>query len=106
VMQGAASRGQPLVRSWLAGGAFFAVLAVMTPVAFRFEYFLAPALAVAAGLGAEAWEREGRGRWVTALWALSFALQAVVGLMLVLGRFEIISVIIPSPRWAWPLRPW
>jgi hypothetical protein len=43
---------------------------------------------------------------VTALWASSFVVQAVVGWMLILGRFEIISVIVPSPRWVWPLRPW
>ena len=105
VAQGAA-RGQGLVRTWLAGAALLGVLAVMTPVAFRFEYFVAPAVAMAAGLGAEAWEEKGRGRWVTALWASSFVVQAVVGWMLILGRFEIISVIVPSPRWVWPLRPW
>jgi hypothetical protein len=104
-------RGEPgpasgLLRAWFAGCALLAVLAVMTPLAFRFEYFVAPALAMAAGLGAEGWEREGKSRWVTALWTLSFMLQVVVGFALLLGRFELISVVIPSPRWAWPLRPW
>jgi hypothetical protein len=78
----------------------------MTPLAFRFEYFLAPAIAMAAGLGAARWQEEGRGRAVTALLAFSFGLQVLVGAALFLGRFELISVIIPSPRWAWPLRLW
>jgi hypothetical protein len=102
----AGSRGRLLVRAWLLVGAAFAVLAVMTPLAFRFEYFLAPAVAILAGLGAERWQAAGKGRWVTAVWAASFALQMAIGLALFLGRFELISVIIPSPRWAWPLRPW
>jgi hypothetical protein len=106
MVRDAGGPAQGLLRAWLAAGAILAVMAVMTPVAFRFEYFLSPAVAMAAGLGAELWEREGRGRWVAALWALSFAVQAVVGVALLLGRFELISVIIPSPRWAWPLRLW
>jgi len=95
-----------LIRAWLVAGGVLAVLAVTTPLAFRFEYFVAPAVAMAAGLGAERWQQEGRGRLVTALWAFTFALQLVVGVALFLDRFELISVIIPSPRWAWPLRLW
>jgi hypothetical protein len=104
--EGESGRAGGLLRAWLVVGALLAVLAVMTPLAFRFEYFVAPALAMAAGLGAEGWEREGKGRWVTAVWTLSFIVQVVVGFALLLGRFELISVIIPSPRWAWPLRAW
>jgi len=104
--KGRVDRASALLRPWLVGGALLGLMAVMTPVAFRFEYFLAPALAMAAGLGAEALEGQGQGRRVTALWASSLALQAVVGAALLLGRFEIISVIIPSPRWLWPLRLW
>jgi hypothetical protein len=101
-----ASRAKALAQAWLWSALGLAALAVMTPLAFRFEYFAAPAVALAAGLGAAAWEREGRGGWVTGLWALSFGVQAAVGVALLLGRFEIISVIIPSPRWAWPVRLW
>src|SRR6185295_15111063 len=74
-----AAAGRGLVLAWLSGAAVLGLLAVMTPLAFRFEYFAAPAVAMAAGLGAEAWEDKGRGRWVTALWASSLAVQAIVG---------------------------
>jgi hypothetical protein len=104
--RGEAGRAGSLLRAWLVASAALAVLAVMTPLAFRFEYFLAPAVAMAAGLGAERWAGEGKGRFVTLLWALAFVVQVTVGLALLLGRFELISVILPSPRWAWPLRLW
>jgi hypothetical protein len=99
-----AGRLRDLLACWLLAAAALGLLAVVTPLAFRFEYFAAPAGAMAAGLGAESWRDAGRGRWVAALWAVSFALQCAIGVLLLFGRFEIISVIIPSPRWAWPFR--
>jgi hypothetical protein len=102
----AGGRVQSLLRCWLFGGAMLAALAVFTPFAVRFEYFLVPAVAMAAGQGAELWRQAGRAAWLNLAWASSLALQAWIGYELLLGRFEIISVVIPSPRWVWPLQPW
>jgi hypothetical protein len=95
-----------LLRCWLGGGVLLAALAVFTPFAVRFEYFLIPAVAMAAGQGAELWRQAGRAAWVNLAWGSSLALQAWIGYLLLLGRFEIISLVIPSPRWVWPLQPW
>jgi hypothetical protein len=96
----------PLLRSllaaWVACAALQAGLAVVTPFALRFEYFLTPAVAIAAGLGAERLRGTSRAGAVRLVWAAALALQLAVGVYNVLGRFEPISVIIPSPRWAWP----
>ena len=71
----------------------------VTPVALRFEYFVAPALALAAGVGAERLVAAGRSALVSAAFAVSLAIQVVLGLWLHSGAFDPINVIIPSPRW-------
>jgi hypothetical protein len=93
-----------LLPPWFVGAGVLALLAVLTPFALRFEHFLAPGMAAAAGLGAEAWEQRGRHGLVSSLIAVSFALQLAIGVLLLLDRFTLISVIIPSPNWSWPFR--
>ena len=91
-----------LLWAWFAVGALLGVLAMLTPFALRFEYFLAPAVAVAAGLGAERWRERGSRTALIACWAIAFAIQVLLGLANLYGRFDPISVIIPSPRWPSP----
>ncbi|HEY7511169.1 MAG TPA: hypothetical protein VIG50_13000, partial [Vicinamibacteria bacterium] len=95
-----------LVWSWLAVGLGLALVAVLSPFPLRFEYFLVPAVAVAAGLGAAEWaaRRGGRDRALTVVWTATFALQALLGALLLHDRFEIIAVIMESPRWPFPFR--
>jgi len=91
-----------LLQAWFAIGAVLGLFAVLTPFALRFEYFLLPAVAMAAGLGAERWREQGRKSAVLAVWGIAFAIQIVVGCANLYGRFDPISVIIPSPRWPFP----
>jgi hypothetical protein len=105
---GGPAEGTPVLRrllqAWFLVGGALGLLALVSRFPLRFEYFLAPAVAAAAGLGAERWRTEGRGRWVTAAWVVAFAIQAAIGLAWLAGRFEIISVIMESPRWPFPVR--
>lgn len=93
------ARLRPLLHAWLLVTAGLAALALMTPFALRFEYFVAPALAMAAGLGAERSIAAGRSALVYAAFAVGLAIQVVLGLALHSGALDPINVIIPSPRW-------
>lgn len=93
---------QRLATSWLAVAGLAGILACVTPFPLRFEYFALPAVALMAGAGAEACERDGRGSLAQAALALAVAIQAALGLALVEGWLDPINVILESPRW--PLR--
>ena len=95
-----------LLGSWFLVGLGLALVAVLTPFPLRFEYFVMPAVAIAAGLGAaELSRRDGtNARWVALAWALVFGLQVLLGVLLLHDRFEIIAVIMESPRWPFPFK--
>jgi hypothetical protein len=95
-----------LLTAWMACGLAYGALAVLTPLPLRFEYFLTPAVAGAAGLGAEAMAGRGRGGLVTLALAAAFAIQLALAVLLVAGRFEIVSVVMESDRWPWPSLSW
>jgi hypothetical protein len=88
-----------LLQAWLGVAATLALLAVFGPVALRFEYFAAPAVALAAGCGGAHLWRTGRRRAVVVVLALALLLQVVLGVLLLEGRFVLRNVIIPSERW-------
>ena len=92
-------RLRALLQAWLAVTGALAAFAVATPFALRFEYFVAPAVAMAAGVAADRACEHGRAAWVRAAWSVAFALQVALGLWLHSGRLDPINVIIPSPRW-------
>jgi hypothetical protein len=96
-----------LLRCWLGVAALLALVAVLSPFPLRFEYFLMPAVAMAAGLGAErlVFGRPARARLYAAGVAAVFALQVALGILLLRDRFEIITVIMESPRWPFPIKP-
>jgi hypothetical protein len=92
-------RLEPLLGAWLVTGVAQAVLAVLTPLTLRFELFLVPAVA---GLGAVAAERlrpPHRARIVAGLIVLAFAIQAALVVAILTDWFEIINVVLESPRW-------
>jgi hypothetical protein len=93
-----------LLLSWIGSGLGYGALALLTQLPLRFEYFLLPAVAAAAGLGAEAIERRGRPRLVTLGLAVPFTIQVALALLLIAGRFELISVVMESDRWPFPAR--
>jgi hypothetical protein len=95
---------QRLIGAWVGVAAALALVAVVTPFPLRAEYFAVPAVAILAGLGAERLAREGRARLVRSLWAATFALQAAIAVAYTGGRFELIAVILESPKWPFPLR--
>jgi hypothetical protein len=87
--------------AWLAvSGALF-LAAVLTPIAFRFEYFAAAAIAMCAGGGAEALDRLDRHSVVVACWWISALVQVVIGCFHLSGLFEPWAVIIPA-HWPFP----
>lgn len=88
-----------LLRPWFAVAGVAALAALLTPVPLRFEYFVGPALAMAGGVGAQGLARPATLRLLYGLMA-SFSLS--LGLALLTGHFEIISVILESPRWPFP----
>jgi hypothetical protein len=96
---GLPERLRPLVHAWLLVTAGLAAFAVLTPFALRFEYFAAPAIALAAGVGGERLQTTGRGAWVSLALGVALAIQVALGLWLHSGAFDPINVIIPSPRW-------
>jgi hypothetical protein len=83
---------------WVAVGAALLTAAVLTPWPLRGEYFLAPAVAVAAGFGAERLIAAGRRRTLIAALLVPALIQIGLGAALVSGRFAIKSVVIESPR--------
>ncbi len=87
-----------LTRAWLWAFVLQALLALMTPVAFRFEYFVAPAVALAIGPIAAEWSVT-RPRLLATAFLLSLTIQVVLGWLLLTGQFDIINVVIPSNRW-------
>jgi len=89
---------------WTAVGLAAGLAAILTPVPLRFEYFLMPVVALAAGFGAELLEEQGRRRLVSGCWAILFAGQLALGTALLLGRVRLISVIMESPRWPFPFK--
>ncbi|HEV7501872.1 MAG TPA: hypothetical protein VGQ33_17785, partial [Vicinamibacteria bacterium] len=82
-----------LVAAWLRAFALFAVLALFTPLAFRFEYFFAPAVAMAAAA------RYADSPWLRRATIVAASIQLALGLAALYGRFDLINVIIPSMRW-------
>jgi hypothetical protein len=92
-------RLRALLQAWALVTGALAAFAVLTPFALRFEYFAAPAVAMAAGVAADRWCEKGRAPLVHAAWAIALALQVGLGLWLHSGRLDPINVIIPSPRW-------
>jgi hypothetical protein len=96
---GLPTRLRPLLQAWLLVTAGLAAFALFTPIALRFEYFVAPALALLAGVGAERQLAAGRSAVVWIAFAVSLAIQVVLGLWIHSGAFDLINVIIPSPRW-------
>ena len=124
--RGLRSRSMPpalraLLLAWLAAGGIQALMALVTPVAFRFEYFLAPAIALAAGVALADFAAQGRHSLVWTASLASLAVQLALALLLLYGVFDPINVIIPSYRWpligegwggspgcdpSWPLAWW
>ncbi len=97
-----ARAGSDLLPCWLAVAAGYGLVAVVTPFALRFEYFAAPALALAAGLAIARWSTDGgsRLRW---LWlAVPTAVQLLIAYAALTGGFQPIAVIIPSERYPFP----
>jgi hypothetical protein len=88
-----------LLRAWLVVALFLGALAIFGPIAFRFEYFAAPGVALAAGSGAAARWRAGGRPVVLLILAFALLLQVALGLLLLQGSFVLRNVIIPSERW-------
>lgn len=88
-----------LLRAWLLGATVLAALAVLTPFSLRFEYFALPAVAAAAGVGAQEMIKGGRPYVVGILLGVSLGIQGWLALATFYGAFDLINVIIPSPRW-------
>jgi hypothetical protein len=61
-------------------------------------------VALAAGAGAARLRDAGRGALLNAGLGLLAALHLALAALLLSGRFELISVIMESPRWPWPIR--
>jgi len=88
-----------LLQAWLITAGLLALLAVLTPIAFRFEYFAVPAVALAAGQGLAPLLRSPRRSRAAAVWLVPLALQAGLAVVLFAGGFDPINVIIPADRW-------
>jgi hypothetical protein len=89
-----------LVLPWLLVGLAAAVAAVLTPVPLRFEYFCVPALALAVGL----YDEGTSTRRLRPAWRIVFALQVALGALLLADRFRLMSVILESTQWPFPVR--
>ncbi len=94
---------RPLVHAWLMVAGAFALVAILSPFPLRFEYFSVPAISLLCGVAATVLGDRGE-RWGFAAAAFAFAIQVLEGVFWRLGRFEIISVIMESPRWPFPFR--
>ncbi len=88
-----------LLEAWLITAGLLALLAVLTPIAFRFEYFAVPALALAAGQGLAPLLSSPRRSRAAVVWLVPLALQAGLAVVLFAGGFDPINVIIPADRW-------
>jgi hypothetical protein len=91
-----------LLRAWFRVGIGLGLLALLTPIPLRFEYFLLAPVAMRGAYGAEALEREGRGSSLAFLLALCLLVQVAIGIFLLFQRFDLISVIQESDRWGFP----
>jgi hypothetical protein len=80
-------------------------MSVLTPVAFRWEYFMAPAIALAVAPLADEWSQT-RPRLLASAYLVSLGIQLALGWALLHGSFDIINVIIPSNRWPLLGPPW
>jgi hypothetical protein len=96
----APDRLKALLAPWFVTGALTGLLALLSPLPLRFEYFLVPAVAMAAGLGSEHTSR----RWRVVGVLVPLLLQIVLAGFLLARRFYLISVIIESPRWLFPFQ--
>jgi hypothetical protein len=93
---------RPLAQAWLAVTLGFAALAVLSPFPLRFEYFAVPLVCLLGGVYAE---KDARAfAWCVAASGVALAVQILEGVAWRLGRFEIIAVIMESPRWPFPFR--
>jgi hypothetical protein len=97
---------QRLIGAWAGLAVALALVAVVTPFPLRAEYFAVPAVAIVAGLGADRLGREGHSRTVQVVWTVTFALQAAIAVAYTAGRFDLIAVILESPKWPFPFRLW
>ena len=88
---------RPLALAWGAIVATFAAVAVLTPFPLRFEYFAVPLVALLGGALAAARPQALRWCW----WSCGFALvvQVALGILWRFGYFDVIAVILESPRW-------
>jgi len=87
--------------AWIATAVGMAIVGAWTLIVFRFDYFAAPLVAVLAALGAAT--ARGR-RWWGFVLAFTLATQILIALFLLLDRFEILAVLLYSPRWPFPFR--
>lgn len=90
---------QRAATSCLTVGAVAGLAAWLTPFPLRFEYFVAPTVALLAGAGAAECASTGRRGWAEAALAFALGVQAILGVALVEGRFDPINVIMESARW-------
>jgi hypothetical protein len=91
-----------LLKAWFAVGLGLGLVALLTPIPLRFEYFLLAPVAMRGAYGAVAWEAAGRGRVASRLVTLCLIVEVAIGVFLVFQRFDLISVIQESDRWEFP----
>lgn len=94
------SRLRGLLVAWLTTAVGMALLALFTSVILRFEYFAMPAVAAAAGLGAERLVADGSGQWVRRAWSLALLIQVGLGIALLVTdrRFDSFYLFLDYPR--------
>jgi hypothetical protein len=90
-----------VLKAWLLSGLGLAIVAFATPVPLRFEYLALGAVCCLAALGVE------KVSPLTARVALALSLAVELALLVLLAahRFRLISVILDSPRWPFPIGP-
>ena len=82
-----------LLTPWICSYGLLALFAVFTPLAFRFEYFAAPAVAMAAAA------QNPESPWIGRATIAASAIQLILGIAALYGWFDLINVIIPALRW-------
>ncbi|MBN2371303.1 MAG: hypothetical protein JXO72_12540 [Vicinamibacteria bacterium] len=85
--------------AWFAAGSLLSISALTSAIAFRSEYFLASAVALAAGFGLGHWQQRGRIRWIRLTLLGTMFIQILLGVVMLQAWWDPINVIIPSPRW-------
>jgi hypothetical protein len=87
--------------AWIATFVGMTILGATTLVAFRFDYFATPLVAVLTAFGA----RTPFGRkWLRAAMLIAFATQALIGVFLLFDGFNPVVVKLYSPRWSFPFQ--